>query len=149
MRLSAWTATSTSIARRLWACARSPSPITCFQRPIAASARARLVWPEASWTTLRNPVRAYAVLRPGADAEDYPDVLALDPARQGAGDVALGGPVRPVQPTLGQGSEGFQLADDELEGTGLLGGAPAQTGEARLELGLADHALRACKVVGC
>ena len=48
---------------------------------------------------LRNPVSAYAVLWPWIDAEDDPDVLAidLDPAHQGADDVALGGPIRPVQ----------------------------------------------------
>jgi len=43
MRLSAWTATSTSVARRRSVRERSPSPITCLNRPIAASARARFV----------------------------------------------------------------------------------------------------------
>lgn len=78
----------------------------------------------------------------------------LDPPHKGANDVALGRPVRPVQPVLDQGGEGLQLADDELEGTGLLGGvlerggfglelgdAPAQCREPRLELGFADQPL--------
>jgi len=43
MRLSAWTATSTSVARRSSVRERSPSPITCLNRPITASARARVV----------------------------------------------------------------------------------------------------------
>jgi len=43
MRLSAWTATSTSVARRRSVRERSPSPITCLNLPMAASARARLV----------------------------------------------------------------------------------------------------------
>ncbi len=43
MRLSAWTATSTSVARRRSVRERSPSPITCLNRPTAASARARFV----------------------------------------------------------------------------------------------------------
>jgi len=46
----------------------------------------------------------------------------LDPPHEGADDVAPGRPVRPVQPVLDQGGEGLQLADDELEGAGLLGG---------------------------
>ena len=76
----------------------------------------------------------------------------LDPSHEGADDVAPGRPVRPVQPVLDQGGKGFQLANDELEGAGLLGNvlecggfgfeagdAPAQAGEPRLELGLADQ----------
>jgi len=47
MRLSAWTATSTSVARRRSVHERSPSPITCLNLPMAASARARLVQPDA------------------------------------------------------------------------------------------------------
>jgi len=43
MRLRAWTATSTSVARRLSVRERSPSPMTCLNLPMAASARARLV----------------------------------------------------------------------------------------------------------
>ena len=43
IRLSAWTATSTSVARRRSVRERSPSPITCLNLPMAASARARLV----------------------------------------------------------------------------------------------------------
>ena len=40
MRLSTWTATYTSVARRSFVRERSPSPITCLNRPIVASARA-------------------------------------------------------------------------------------------------------------
>ena len=43
IRLSAWTATSTSVARRRSVRERSPSPITCLNLPMAASARARFV----------------------------------------------------------------------------------------------------------
>jgi len=43
MRLSAWTATSTSVARRRSVRERSPSPMTCLNRLMAASTRARLV----------------------------------------------------------------------------------------------------------
>src|SRR3954466_1919064 len=53
MRLRAWTATSTSVARRWSACARNPSPITCFHLPVAASARARLVYPDAFCQAMR------------------------------------------------------------------------------------------------
>src|SRR3954447_19741205 len=53
MRLRAWTATSTSVARRWSACARNPSPITCFHLPVAASARARLVYPDAICQAMR------------------------------------------------------------------------------------------------
>src|SRR3954452_300929 len=53
MRLRAWTATSTSVARRWSACARKPSPITCFHLPMAASARARLVYPDAICQAMR------------------------------------------------------------------------------------------------
>jgi len=49
-------------------------------------------------------------------------VVDLDPPHEGADDVALGRPISPVQPVLDQGGEGLQLADDELQGTGLLGG---------------------------
>ena len=78
--------------------------------------------------------------------------IDLDPSHEGADDVAPGHPIRPVQPVLDQGGKSFQLADDELEGAGLLGGVlecggfgfeprdtPAQAGEPRLELGLADQ----------
>src|ERR1700744_5517965 len=37
MRLRTWTATLTSVTRRSSIRARSPSPITCFHRPIASS----------------------------------------------------------------------------------------------------------------
>jgi hypothetical protein len=40
MRLSPWTATSTSVARRSSVCERSPSPIKRLNRLIAVSARA-------------------------------------------------------------------------------------------------------------
>ena len=43
MRLSAWTATSTSVARRSSVRERNPSPITCLNLPTPASARARFV----------------------------------------------------------------------------------------------------------
>ncbi len=43
MRFRAWTATSTSVARRWSVRERSPSPITCLNLPMAASARARFV----------------------------------------------------------------------------------------------------------
>src|SRR3954454_14948052 len=47
MRLSTWTATSISVARRSSVCERSPSPITRLNRPMVASARARFVYPDA------------------------------------------------------------------------------------------------------
>ena len=43
MRLRAWTATPTSVARRGSVRERSPSPITCLNLPMVASARARMV----------------------------------------------------------------------------------------------------------
>jgi len=43
IRLRAWTATSTSVARRRSVRERSPSPMTCLNLPMAASARARFV----------------------------------------------------------------------------------------------------------
>ncbi len=43
MRLRAWTATPTSVARRSSVRERSPSPITCLNLPMAASTRARFV----------------------------------------------------------------------------------------------------------
>jgi len=46
MRLRAWTATFTSVARRSSVRERSPSPITCLNLPMAASTRARFVCPE-------------------------------------------------------------------------------------------------------
>ena len=48
-----WTATSTSVARRSSVRARSPSPITCFHRPMAASARARMLYPDAFCQPMR------------------------------------------------------------------------------------------------
>src|SRR3954469_7355599 len=53
MRLSTWTATSISVARRSSVCARNRSPITCFHRPKAASARARFVYPDAVCQAMR------------------------------------------------------------------------------------------------
>src|SRR3954453_15068100 len=53
MRLSTWTATFISVARRSSVCARNRSPITCFHRPMAASARARFVYPDALCQALR------------------------------------------------------------------------------------------------
>ena len=43
MRFRAWTATSTSVARRWSVRERSPSPITCLNLPMVASARARVL----------------------------------------------------------------------------------------------------------
>jgi len=43
IRLSAWTATSTSVARRRSVHERNPSPITCLSLPMAASTRDRFV----------------------------------------------------------------------------------------------------------
>ncbi len=48
MRLSAWTAMRTLVARRGSVRERSPSPTPCLNRPMVASARARMVWPDAS-----------------------------------------------------------------------------------------------------
>src|SRR4051794_25947367 len=47
MRFRTWTATSISVARRSSVCERSPSPITRLNRPMVASARARLLYPDA------------------------------------------------------------------------------------------------------
>src|SRR5215213_5396871 len=43
IRFRAWTATSTSVARRWSVRERSPSPITCLNLPMAASTRARML----------------------------------------------------------------------------------------------------------
>src|SRR4051812_22032412 len=53
MRLRTWAATSTSVARRSSVCARNLSPITCFHLPMAASARARFVYPDAFCQAMR------------------------------------------------------------------------------------------------
>src|SRR5215207_9273543 len=53
MRLSTWAATSTSVARRSSVCARNRSPSTCFHLPMAASARARFVYPDAVCQAMR------------------------------------------------------------------------------------------------
>src|SRR4051812_32475304 len=53
MRLSTSTATSTSVARRSSVCARNRSPITCFHLAMAASARARFVYPDALCQAIR------------------------------------------------------------------------------------------------
>src|SRR3954447_19293079 len=47
MRFSAWTATSTSVARRWSVRERNPSPITCLNLPMVASTRARVLYPDA------------------------------------------------------------------------------------------------------
>ena len=47
MRLSTWTATFISVARRSSVCERSPSPITRLYWPMVASARAHFVYPDA------------------------------------------------------------------------------------------------------
>ena len=44
MRLSAWTATATSLAWRSSVCARNSAPITCFHLCMVASTRARLLF---------------------------------------------------------------------------------------------------------
>ncbi len=43
MRFWAWTATFTSVARRLFVCGRSLSPITCLNLPMVASTLARML----------------------------------------------------------------------------------------------------------
>src|SRR5829696_3977046 len=58
MRLSTWTATSTSVARPSSVCEHSPSPITRLYRLIAVSARARVVYPDA----LCHPMRPCSVM---------------------------------------------------------------------------------------
>src|SRR5215208_8389558 len=47
MRLSTWSATSVSVARRSSVRERNPSPITRLYRLIAVSAPARFVYPDA------------------------------------------------------------------------------------------------------
>ncbi len=46
IRLSAWMATSTSVARRWSMRERSPSPTTCLNLPMVTSARVRTVEPD-------------------------------------------------------------------------------------------------------
>ena len=58
MRLRAWTATPTSVARHSSLRERNPSPITCFHLPIAASARERLPYPDR----LCHPMRPCAAM---------------------------------------------------------------------------------------
>ena len=53
IRLSAWTATSTSVARRSSSRDCSPSPITCFHPATATSARARVLSPGAICQLMR------------------------------------------------------------------------------------------------
>jgi hypothetical protein len=53
MRSSARAATATSVARRSSVRERSPSPITRFHLAMAASARARLVYPDAFCQAMR------------------------------------------------------------------------------------------------
>src|SRR5215212_7946042 len=67
MRLSVWTATSTSVARRRSVRERSPSPITRLNLPMVASARHRCDDPagvgvHAEMELLPGPARAAAVL---------------------------------------------------------------------------------------
>ncbi len=54
MRLSAWMATATSVARRSSVCARNASPITCFHLFMVASARERLLYPDAFCGSVAN-----------------------------------------------------------------------------------------------
>src|SRR3954451_9582736 len=96
------------------------------------------------------------VVRTRVDAEDHPHVVVvdLDPPHEGADDVALGVPVRRLQPLPDYPGEGLELADDEPEGPGLVGGIaqgrglalelgapPPQRREPRLELRLVDEPL--------
>ena len=53
IRLSTWTATFTSVARRSSVRERNPSPITRLYRLIAVSARARFTYPEAFCQAMR------------------------------------------------------------------------------------------------
>src|SRR5215204_1626784 len=55
MRLSTWTATFTSVARRSSVCEPNPSPITRFHLPVAVSARARLLYSDALCQAMRPP----------------------------------------------------------------------------------------------
>jgi len=81
-------------------------------------------------------------------------VVDLDPPHEGADDVALGVPVRRLQPVPDHPGESLELADDEPEGPGLVGGIaqgrglalelgdpPPQRREPRLELRLVDEPL--------
>ena len=81
-------------------------------------------------------------------------VVDLDPPHEGADDVALGVPVRRLQPVPDHPGESLELADDEPEGPGLVGGLaqgrglalelgdpPPQRREPRLELRLVDEPL--------
>src|SRR5829696_4445024 len=85
---------------------------------------------------------------PGVDTKYDPNVLVidLDPSHEGANKVALGGPIRLIQPITDQACEGLQLADDEVQrarvldcvaecgGLGLkLGNALAQPCQSRFE----------------
>src|SRR5215211_7716054 len=93
---------------------------------------------------------------PRVDTKYDPNVLVidLDPSHEGANKIALGGPIRLIQPITDQACEALQLANDEVQrarvldrvaecgGFGLkLGNALAQASQPRLELRLADHAL--------
>ena len=70
------------------------------------------------------------------DTENDPDVLIidLDPPHEGANKVALGGPVRLVQPITDQACEGLQLADDEVQRARLFDRV-AKCGSFGVELG--------------
>jgi hypothetical protein len=73
---------------------------------------------------LQKPAWAGPIAWRGVDAKDDPDVLVidLDPPHEGSDDVAPHAPVRLAQPILDHRREGLQLADDEVQGTSLLGG---------------------------
>jgi len=49
-------------------------------------------------------------------------IIDLDPLHEGANEIPLGRPIRRFQPIGNDLSKSFELADDQLEATGLLGG---------------------------
>src|SRR3712207_700766 len=93
MRLSAWTATFTSVARRSSVCERSPSPITCFHLPMAASARARLLYPDRHCQVggLRGALDHVAALRWRSRRHLGAGLLPPHPEGLGAGAAVPGG----------------------------------------------------------
>src|SRR3954453_20127295 len=120
---------------------------------IVALARKLLVTP---WTMLLAARCPAVVVRTRVDAEDDPHVVVvdLDPPHEGADDVALGVPVRRLQPVPPHPGESFGLSADEPEGPVLvgaiaqgralaleLGDPPPQRREPRLELRLVDEPL--------
>src|SRR4051794_33778375 len=72
MRLSTWTATPTSVARRSSVRERSPSPITRLYRLITVSAQARLLYPEAFCQAIRPRSAMSWRWRPAAWAHARP-----------------------------------------------------------------------------